>query len=107
MSEYALDGDEAAVIDRSTTGKRILFTVVFVVIARLIEGVLAVVVLYQLVYSLITKQPPAARVSRFANRLIRYGFEIGQYLTWNRDDRPFPFNEFPTVADDLNAAPTL
>ena len=84
----------------------LVLTKVFFVIARLMEGVLAVVVLYQLVYSLITKQPPAVRVTRFANRLIRYGFEIGQYLTWNRDERPFPFNEFPTVADDLNTAPT-
>ncbi|HIF01423.1 MAG TPA: DUF4389 domain-containing protein [Planctomycetes bacterium] len=74
--------------------------------ARLIEAVLAVVVLYQLVYTLTTEQPPAVRVTRFANRLIRYGFEIGQYLTWNRDDRPFPFNEFPIAADDLNSATT-
>ncbi|GEM_PF-5157065 len=29
MSEFAPDGAEATVIDRSTTGKRILFTVVF------------------------------------------------------------------------------
>jgi len=105
MSEFTPHGEAATVIDRSTTGKRILYTVIFFVIARLIEAVLAVVVLYQLAYSLFMKQPPAVRVTRFANRLIRYGFEISQYLTWNKDERPFPFNEFPIVADDLNSAP--
>ena len=106
MSDDASAGDETTVVDRSTTGKRILFTVVFFVIARLIEGVLAAVVLYELVYSLITKQPPNVRVTRFASRLLRYGLEIGQYLTGISNQRPFPFNDFTIVADDLNAATT-
>ena len=104
MSEYTVDDAEVTIIDRSDTGKRFLFTVVFAVIARLIEGVLAVVILYQLVYSLITKQPPNGRVTRFADRLLRYGFEVGQYVTWNKPEKPFPFNDFPIVADDLNPA---
>lgn len=92
------------IIDRSNTGKRFLFTVVFVVVARLIEGVLAVVVLYQLVDSLITKQPPNGGVTRFADRLLRYAFEVGQYVTWNKREKLFPFNDFPIVTDDLRPA---
>ncbi|MDG1896110.1 MAG: DUF4389 domain-containing protein, partial [Fuerstiella sp.] len=76
MENSALDDPESTVIDRSTTGKRILFTVVFAVIGRLIEGVLAFVAVYQLLYTLITKRPPNDRVTRFASRLLRYALEI-------------------------------
>jgi hypothetical protein len=106
MTDCPNDETEATIIDRSDTGKRLLCTFVFVVIARLIEGVLAFVVLYQLLYTLVTQQPPKGRVTRFANRLLRYALEIGQYVTWNKPEMPFPFNDFPVVADDLNPAAT-
>ena len=63
MSEFTPDGEAATVIDRSTTGKRILYTVVFFVIARLIEAVLAVVVLYQLAY----RMPSTTDIFSFLN----------------------------------------
>ena len=54
MADYAHNGDETIVIDRSATGKRFLFTVLFVIVIRLVEAVLAFVVLYELVYTLIS-----------------------------------------------------
>ena len=78
MADNVHNGDDRAVIDRTTTGKRVLFTIVFVIIVRLLEVVLAFVVLFELVYSLVTRRPPNPRVTRFAHRILRYAFEIGQ-----------------------------
>jgi hypothetical protein len=108
MADYAHHGDEAIVIDRSTTGKKFLFTVFFVVVVRLVEAVLAFVVFYELAYTLITKRPPNNRVTRFAQRILCYGLDIGQYLTYNKNQRPFPFDDFQIGTDpiDLNSAAT-
>ena len=107
MTDYACNGDEATAIGRSATGKRFLFTVLFVVVVRLIEAVLALVVLYELGYTLITKRPPRTRVTRFAHRIVRYVYDIGQYITYNKSQRPFPFDNFPIGEPiDLNSAAT-
>jgi len=107
MAENAYPSDDV-VIDRSKTGKRILFTIVFAFIARLLEVLLAFVVLFELLYAFITRRPPHPRVTRFAHRLLRYGFVVGQYTTYNTDDLPFPFDELPSGTEhvDINSAVT-
>ncbi len=87
--------DEATIINRGTTGKRILFTILFMIIFRLVGVVLSLVILFELLFSLITKRPPSERVTHFAHRIVLYGYEIGQYVTYNKDEQPFPFDEFP------------
>ncbi len=105
MADNAHNGDDRAVIDRTTTGKRLLFTIVFVIIVELIEVVLAFVVLFELVYSLVTRRPPNPRVTRFAHRILRYGFDIGQYVTCNTDHLPFPFEELPNGTEPIDLSP--
>ena len=95
MAQDTLAGDDATVVPRNLTGERILLTILFGLILYLIAAVLAFVVLFELAYSLITKNPPSDRVKRFANRLVRYGFEICQYLTYNTSRAPFPFEDLP------------
>jgi hypothetical protein len=109
MADYGVqNGDDPTVIDRSTTGKRFLLTILFVIIVRLVEAVLAIVIVFELFYSLVTRRPPAPRVTRFAHRMLRYGLEIGQYLTCNTDRLPFPFEELPNGNEsmDLGSAAT-
>ena len=105
MATAAYDGIDATVVNRSDTGKRILLTIFFVIVARLVEAVLALVVLFELVYSLITKRRPNGRVTRFAHRLLCYGFDIGQYVTCNKDQLPFPLDEFSTTAEATGFRP--
>ena len=105
MADDVHNGDDVAVIDRTTTVTRFLFTLVFVIIIRLIEVVLAFVVLFELVYSLVTRRPPNPRVTRFADRVLRYAFEIGQYMTYNTDHPPFPFEELPNGTGPINLSP--
>ena len=82
-------------IERSETGLRILLTLLFYLIARALGFVLAVVIVFELIYTLITRAAPPERVRQFANRAISYFYRVGRYLTYNELDRPFPFSDFP------------
>jgi len=59
-------------IERKDTAIRLLYTLFFVVVVRVVEVVLGIVVLLNLVFTLITKRPPSESVRRFANRTISY-----------------------------------
>lgn len=105
MAHFAQNGDHAIDIERGATGKRILLTLLFAVVVRLLEVVLAVVVLFELAYSLITKRSPSGRVTRFAHRVLQYGYEIGEYVTCNRDHPPFPFDDLPNRLGSIGLNP--
>ena len=110
MSESTFQPNEADFISRGTTGKRILFTILFIFVVRVVEAVLAIIILFELAFSLITRRSPSDRVVRFADRIVRYTFQIGRYLTYNRTDPPFPFDDFPngdeSEQDDVDSPPT-
>jgi hypothetical protein len=82
-------------IERGETGIRILLSLLYLIIARVIETVLLVVILFELLYTLITKAPPGEGVRRFANRTLSYLYRIIRYLTYNEHEAPFPFTELP------------
>jgi hypothetical protein len=87
-------------IERKETAIRILLTLLFVVIVeRVIDAVLAVVILFELVYALITRRPPGERVRRFANRTLSYRYRITRFLTYNEPEPPFPFADFPSEVE--------
>ncbi len=87
-------------IERGETGIRILLTLLFVMVAAAIEAVLAVVVVFELAWTLITRQPPNDWVRDLANRVIAYYYRIGRYLTYNDSHVPFPFSPFPPALED-------
>ena len=95
MTDRTVQPDEANLISRGATGKRILFTILFILVVRVVETALAVIILFDLGFTLITQRTPSDRVVRFANRVVRYTFQIGQYLTYNRTNPPFPFDDLP------------
>ena len=87
-------------IDRKETVVRILLTLLFVVIVeRIIEAILAVIILFELAYALITRRPPGERVRRFANRTLSYLYRITRFLTYNEPEPPFPFADFPSEVE--------
>ncbi len=86
---------EDTIIERSQTGIRILLALLFVVIFRVTSVVLAVVVVFELLHALITRQPPSDRVRSFANRTLSYLYAVTRYLTYNQAEVPFPFSDFP------------
>jgi hypothetical protein len=82
-------------IERSETGIRALYTLLFLLVIHAIEVVLGVVVLFGLLFALITRAAPPRDVRDFADRVIRYAVEVLGYLTYNRDTPPFPFDSLP------------
>ena len=96
-------------IERSDTLIRILYTILFAVIVQVLETVVGVVVVFQLLFALITKKEPGPRVTEFGNRVSTYFYRILRYLTHNDPRPPFPFDDFPEAVepgpDDLEAEP--
>jgi hypothetical protein len=89
----SLQGDEE--LDRVETVVRVLYTLLFFLVIRVVEAVIGVVVLFQLVFALVTNRTPNPAINGFARRVIEYAYQIGHYLTFNRDKPPFPFDELP------------
>jgi hypothetical protein len=92
-------------IDRKDTGIRILLTILFVLIGGVVESVLGLIVLFALLWALITKQPPGVGVRALANRIIAYYYRIGRYLTYNESLVPFPFSDFPEALEESRWTP--
>lgn len=102
MQAGSLDGmeepsarDAGAGIERGDTGRRILLSLLFGLIWGLLEPVLGGIVVFALVWTLITRQPPPQRLREFSNRLVSYSYRIWRYLTYNEARVPFPFSDFP------------
>jgi hypothetical protein len=87
--------EEEREIERGETGVRILLSVLYLIIARVVGLVLLVIIVFELLYALITKSPPGERVRRFANRTLSYYYRLGRFLTYNEHQAPFPFAELP------------
>jgi hypothetical protein len=92
-------------VDRSETGIRALKTLLFFIVARVLETVLAVVIVFELIWTLITGREPSHAVRHFASRVLAYLVEIVRYLTYNDDQAPFPFREFPGDPEPDAAGP--
>ncbi len=87
--------NERTEIERKDTGLRFLYSLLFWLIARVLETLLGLLVVFDLLYTLVTKQLPPERVREFGNRIVAYFYRIGRYLTYNESALPFPFTEFP------------
>jgi hypothetical protein len=96
METVEIGGGE---IERGKTGMRLLITLLFFLIAGVLRTVLVVLVVFELGWVLITKQPPTERVRGFANRVVSYFYRIGRYVTYNEPEAPFPFSEFPAEVE--------
>jgi hypothetical protein len=95
----------ACEIDRKDTGIRVLLTLLFALIAGLVESVVGLIIVFALLWAFITKQPPGLRVRALANRIITYYYRIGRYLTYNESLVPFPFSEFPEALEESRWTP--
>ncbi len=105
--DFEDEAGDAGEIDRVDTLIRLLVTLLFFVIARAAEAVLGVVIAFELVYALATRQLPSRRVRDFANRVIAYLYRIGRYMTYNESAAPFPFRDFPPEVEPPGDATAL
>jgi hypothetical protein len=90
-----------AEIERKDTALRPVYALLFVVIVRMVEAVVGAVVLFSLLFTLITKRPPHQSVKQFANRTISYLYHVLRYATYNETIAPFPLAEFPQEVEPV------
>ena len=96
--------NERIEIERGDTGLRILYSVLFLVIASVLRMVLGVLIAFELLYTLVMGQLPSDPVRVLGNRIVAYYYRIARYLTYNESGLPFPFTEFPPELEPPCAA---
>ena len=87
--------DEKQELERESILLRILWMVIFLIVWQLAELLLGAVVLLQLGYRLFYGAPNASLLS-FGDSLSQYLAQIGRFGTFNTDEKPWPFADWPT-----------
>ncbi len=74
--------------------KRVIFVAVFWIIFHFAQIVAAIVTIAQCGFVLITNNPNQ-QLLKFGDSLGKYIHDILRYVTFNSDQQPFPFADFP------------
>jgi len=94
-------------IDRRDTGLRIALTVLLAIVTEILSTIVGLIVVFSLIWSFVTRRPPAAGLRNAANRLVGYDYRIARWLTYNERSIPFPFSDFPEPVEDPDWDPAL
>jgi hypothetical protein len=79
----------------SNAWTRLLFMLLFTVLYGVAEMVLTAVVIFQFLVVLFTGGRNA-RVLSLGGSLSTYAYQVFRYLTYNSEERPFPFADWPS-----------
>jgi hypothetical protein len=74
---------------------RFIFMVLFVVVYKLLDVVLLLVVAVQFLFHLFTDNDNET-LRQFGDGLSCYYYQIYRYLTYNTEEKPFPFSDWPS-----------
>ncbi len=83
-------------VKRRGTWMRLLYMLMFALIYQVAEIVLAAVVIFQFFFALFAGRPNE-RLLAFGQGLSTFIYEILRYLTYNSEDKPFPFAPWPSA----------
>ena len=83
-------------ITRSETWERLLYVVLFIFSCGRTEVVFCAVVAAQFAFVLLTGKYNQNLLS-FGASLNRFLYDVLLFMTFNSDERPFPFRPWPTV----------
>ena len=75
---------------------RALYTILFLIIIRLISMVLFVIAITQFIYSWLTGEPNE-KILHFTEGLAEYAKQIVSYVAFNADEKPWPVGDWPDV----------
>ena len=84
-------------VARGATWLRGLFMLLFAVIFYIAVILLVVIVVFQFLHVLVTAKP-MPRLVGFGESFGRFLYQIVRYLTFDTDDRPYPFADWPGAA---------
>lgn len=86
-------------ISNTTTWGRALFMILFAIIYSIAEMVIGAVVIIQFFIVLFSGQTNE-RLLRFGKELSRFIYQVFMYLTYNSEEKPFPFADWPSDDDE-------
>jgi len=72
---------------------RILYMLLFTVILYFVLGIVGLVILVQLVLTLLTGSSNE-NIKNFSNKLARYIHQIILFLSYNEEEKPYPFSDW-------------
>lgn len=98
-----MSSELGANMTRRSTWQRLLFMILFGVIYSLAELVLVAVVLFQFGFVLITTRKND-RLLDFGARLSFFLYQVLLFITYAKDDKPFPFSSWPTTEGSQSEA---
>jgi hypothetical protein len=91
-------------LQRESILLRILWMVIFAIVWQLAELLLGAVVLIQLGYRLFYGAPSGSLLS-FGDSLSQYLQQIGRFGTFNTEEKPWPFADWPAPRAPEGEAP--
>ena len=77
----------------NSTWMRVLYMAIFVIIFNIVELLIAALVIFQLLVLLFTGDKNQ-RLLGFGVMLSQYAFKILRFLTFNSEEKPFPFSDW-------------
>ncbi|ODS23470.1 hypothetical protein AB835_08800 [Candidatus Endobugula sertula] len=83
---------------------RFVFMVLFAIIASVASYIISLLVVIQCVFVLVTGVAND-RLQAFGRSMSQYIFQIVNFLTYNSEDKPFPFADWPSVHVDSEIDP--
>ena len=75
---------------------RALYTLLYLIIVRLISMVLFVIAITQYIYSWLTGEPNE-KILHFTEDLAEYSKQLVSYVGFNTDEKPWPVGDWPDV----------
>jgi hypothetical protein len=87
-------------LKRRATWVRLLFMIVFVAVYAITRIVFSAVVVFQFLWVLFTAETNK-QLMEFGQSLATYTYQIMRFLSFNSEDKPFPFNaDWPQGSPD-------
>lgn len=88
------DTEQSEQVKEPSIWIRGLYMLLFLIITRITEVIVGLVMFIQFILKAATGNTNKNLVT-FGNQLSQYLFAIVQFQTFNSEDRPFPFNQWP------------
>lgn len=86
----------------NSTWMRVLYMAIFVIIFNIVEFLIAALVIFQVLVLLFTGEKNQ-RLLGFGSMLSLYVYRILRYLTFNSEEKPFPFADWDNEGTELDA----
>mgnify|MGYP002750371072 CR=1 FL=1 len=97
--EAKMENNEKTSATRKDVLIRLLYTILYLIVFEIIKLIIQIIVLFQYIFLFITLDYNKP-VRNFSNKIATYTYDVIHYLTLNKNQRPFPFNDFPEPMEE-------